>query len=244
MENKTTSSHLEGVIPDSKGWGAIAATFWGALAFLAPQILLAFLIELAKSLNLHLKIDGNLINFAVDLIAESLTFLIALFVIRSYRFNLKSIGFGEFKKWFVIKALMFFPFYYVLTTIFLSFISPLLGINLEESQDVGFNNPHGFSLVLAFLLLVIFTPIVEETLFRGFLFRAYRRQFGFVLGSVFVSVLFGAAHAQANVGIDVFVLSLFSCYLREKTKSLWPSIMLHGFKNLVAFVFLFIIGMK
>jgi membrane protease YdiL (CAAX protease family) len=34
------------------------------------------------------------------------------------------------------------------------------------------------------------------------------------------------------------------CWLRERTKSLWPSILLHVTKNALAFVLLFVVGIE
>jgi membrane protease YdiL (CAAX protease family) len=129
----------------------------------------------------------------------------------------------------------------VLSIVLSSIFAVVFSINLQQQQDIGYTNPNGFELALIFVALVGLAPFVEEVLFRGFLFAAFRRTFGFWLGAIGVSLLFGVAHGQANVGIDVFVLSMFLCYLREKTDSLWPSIALHVLKNLVAFTLLFII---
>jgi membrane protease YdiL (CAAX protease family) len=42
--------------------------------------------------------------------------------------------------------------------------------------------------------------------------------------------------------LDTFTLSLVLCYLRQKTDSLWPGIMLHALKNGLAFMSLFLIA--
>jgi membrane protease YdiL (CAAX protease family) len=57
-----------------------------------------------------------------------------------------------------------------------------------------------------------------------------------------VSALFGLAHMQWNVAIDVFVLSMVACYLRELTGSIWAGIILHCLKNLIAFIALFFVS--
>jgi membrane protease YdiL (CAAX protease family) len=58
---------------------------------------------------------------------------------------------------------------------------------------------------------------------------------------VFTSAIFGFAHGQWNVGVDTFALSLALCYLAYKTNSLWPSVLLHSLKNLIAFILVFVI---
>ena len=62
------------------------------------------------------------------------------------------------------------------------------------------------------------------------------------LGSaLFVSSVFGLVHGQWNVALDTFVLSMVMIALYEKTNNLWASVLLHGIKNFIAFMALFVI---
>jgi len=116
------------------------------------------------------------------------------------------------------------------------------GLQLDQKQDVGFdqlNSVLGYSA--AFVLLVVVAPFFEELLFRGYLFGAIRKRSGFVVSTLLTSLTFALMHGQLNVGIDVFVLSLFLCYLRERFDSIWPGILVHAFKNGLAYALLFIL---
>lgn len=114
-------------------------------------------------------------------------------------------------------------------------------IDIDQVQETGFQDL-GLPLeyVAAFIALVILPPIAEELVFRGYLFGRLREKFGFWLSSIVVSIVFGIVHMQWNVAVDVAVLSLFLCYLRERTGSIWASIVLHAIKNGVAYFLLFI----
>lgn len=116
------------------------------------------------------------------------------------------------------------------------------GLQLDQKQDIGFSQ---LNTVLeygaAFVLLVIIAPFFEELLFRGYLFGAMRHKIGFVASALLTSFTFALMHSQLNVGIDVFILSLFLCYLREKFESIWPGVLVHAFKNGLAYVILFIL---
>jgi len=126
-----------------------------------------------------------------------------------------------------------------LTTVAATFIIP--GFDVSEVQDVGFSNLTNINeLALAFIALVILAPIAEELLFRGYLFGKLRALSGFWPSAIITSLVFGIAHMQWNVGIDVFVLSIFLCYLREKSGSVWSGVLLHGFKNSIAYFILFV----
>ena len=227
--------------PAAKTWGVLSGTMWAVVAFLGPQFLVGPLVPTISSLA----VSQNTKLFLLQGFVELITLGGLLLIIRSYGQNLRSIGIGRFELRHVGLALLFFPIYLALSMILLG-VSRLIfpDVNLDQRQEIGFTGVQGIELALVFISLVVIPPIVEELVFRGFLFKAYGRRFGFILGSVLVSVLFGLAHGQLNVGIDVFALSLCLCYLRIKTDSLWPSILLHATKNFVAFFILFIIGVS
>lgn len=220
-----------------KQWGVVGGTFWGFVTFFLPQYALIPFIGVFEALPF----DRNAKLFMLQGISELATvFLLWLVLKKLYRVDLRSIGLGKFDPGLLGWSVLAFPFYLIITTFFSNLVAQIFGVDLTQQQDIGYSNPNGYELTLTFIALVMLAPFVEETLFRGFLFKAFRRTFGFWLGAIVVSLLFAVAHGQANVGIDVFVLSMFLCYLREKTDSLWPSIALHALKNLVAFIFLFI----
>ncbi len=118
----------------------------------------------------------------------------------------------------------------------------MTGINLDEPQNLGLSalNP-GIEMALGVLVLVVVGPFIEEIVFRGYLYgRLQALHVRFWLRTLIVSALFALAHWQWNVALDVFALSVIMCILREKTDSLWPSIIMHMVKNGVAFYFMFV----
>lgn len=132
---------------------------------------------------------------------------------------------------------------YMSTTIIVGIIAKLVlpWLDVDQEQQVGFQDiSQPLEYVAAFIALVILPPVAEELLFRGYLFGRIRERAGFWLTTAVVSIVFGLVHLQWNVGIDVAVLSVFLCYLRERTGSVWSSIALHAVKNGVAYFFLFI----
>ncbi len=115
--------------------------------------------------------------------------------------------------------------------------------NVEEAQDLGFT-PYMTSVerAFSFILLVIIAPIVEELVFRGWFYGEIRNELSAPLSILITSVLFGVAHLQWNVGVNVFALSLVLCSLREITGTIYSGILVHMIKNGVAFYFLYVIG--
>jgi membrane protease YdiL (CAAX protease family) len=114
-------------------------------------------------------------------------------------------------------------------------------IDQNQTQDVGFADINtAWEYVAAFFGLVVLPPVAEELIFRGYLLGRLREKFSAWPAAIVVSAVFGFVHGQWNVGLDVFVLSLFLCYLRERTGSVWAGMALHGLKNGIAYFFLFI----
>ena len=115
------------------------------------------------------------------------------------------------------------------------------GVDLDQEQVVGFESASGsVELLMAFVALVVLTPITEEVLMRGIMFRNLKRWFGFVFAAVVSAFIFGVLHGQVNVFLDTFVLGLVLAWLVDKTDSLWPAIGLHMLKNGIAFSYLFV----
>lgn len=135
--------------------------------------------------------------------------------------------------------------YIVLAQLMLSIIVALVPtFNVTEAQDVGFTVVFGWERMLAFVVLVIVAPVVEELLFRGFLYGRLRKVHAPVwLSVLLVSAVFGFVHGQWNLAIDVFILGVVAALLREKTGTIWPGVVIHMMKNAVAFYLVFVMMM-
>lgn len=116
------------------------------------------------------------------------------------------------------------------------------GFNPDEVQQLGFSRlDNALEYIVAFLVLVVMVPILEELLFRGFVHGELRRhQFPPWVVIVVVSLLFAILHGQTNVAVDVFALSIVLGVLREYTGTIWAGVVLHAIKNYIAFYLLFI----
>lgn len=139
-------------------------------------------------------------------------------------------------------ALGGFGLFFIVAPLVLLLVQALTPIDVEQAQDVGLTDLlGGGEMVLAFVLLVVAAPIIEEMIFRGYLYGKLRtRGVPVWLAVIVVSALFGAAHLQWNVAITTGVLSVFMCLGREITGSIWPGVMIHMMKNGLAFYLLFV----
>lgn len=157
--------------------------------------------------------------------------------------TLEAIGLTRLPSWKDIGlAPAGFIIYFIASAVAMIAIKQIFpGINLDQAQDIGFKALSvRYEYILAFLALVVIAPIAEEVLFRGYLYGKLRGAVPTWAAILVTSVVFGAIHGQWNVGIDVFILSIVLCSLREVTGSISAGILLHMLKNGVAFYFLFI----
>ncbi len=153
---------------------------------------------------------------------------------RSVRWGDIGLGFAGYVVYFVI---------FIVATMVLTKIIP--AYNSAQSQNLGFTSLAGIDRLVGFVVLVVVTPLAEEFIMRGFLFGKLRAaKMPFWPAALVVSVMFGLAHGQWNVGIDTFILSMVACYLREATGVIWPGVIIHMTKNAIAYVALFILMVK
>jgi membrane protease YdiL (CAAX protease family) len=108
---------------------------------------------------------------------------------------------------------------------------------------------HPFYLLLAVLTIVVFAPIVEEILFRGFLQSYIRQHLGNKQAIFITSVLFSLFHYSPEQGLanmtiiaSLFVFSLFLGFVYEKKGSLPTPIALHALFNMVNVGNLYFLG--
>ena len=98
--------------------------------------------------------------------------------------------------------------------------------------------------ILMFVLLVVVAPIIEEIIFRGYLYAKLRQRHSFwpafwISGSIFTC--FHILQSNLFELIVIFILSYFITRAFENTRSLWASILIHALNNARAFIFLFLL---
>jgi uncharacterized protein len=98
-------------------------------------------------------------------------------------------------------------------------------------------------MIMAFGILV--APLVEETIFRGFLYPVAARQFGVTAGVLFTGFLFGGFHAMQLWGAWgqialLVVVGIVLTAVRARTGSVLASFLLHVAYNTTLFAGLYL----
>ena len=82
---------------------------------------------------------------------------------------------------------------------------------------------------------IVMTPIVEETLFRGLLFRVLRGYWTFWPAALASGIWFGALHLSASGFPLHTVTGVLYAWAYERSGSLWPPILAHASINAIIF---------
>ncbi|MEO6513680.1 MAG: type II CAAX endopeptidase family protein [Candidatus Saccharimonadales bacterium] len=193
-------------------------------------------------------------QFFYILVAETLTMLALMFMLRFFKWTWRTIGLTTPKVRHILLGILAVIPYFIIYLLIVTAVSHFYpSLNVDQKQEIGFDSTKGaLQLALVFISLVILPPLVEEIMMRGFLYSGVRKMFGRVISAIIVSALFGIAHLAEGgaagplwIGaLDTFALSLVLVSLREITGNLWAGITLHAVKNGVAFVSLFILAAR
>ena len=95
----------------------------------------------------------------------------------------------------------------------------------------GWDSSRAGAFLANFVVIAVVAPIVEETAYRGLGFAAVRDRFGPVSAITVTAIVFGLSHGLL---IALPVLTLFGmilAWLRWRTESLYPPIILHAIFN-------------
>lgn len=96
------------------------------------------------------------------------------------------------------------------------------------------------------LVVVTLAPWLEELLFRGYLFKAWRHTWLGLPGTLFLtSILFVVLHGNQYHWVHltfVLMLSVILGLSREKTGSVWVPVILHGVNNFLSAIFIIYLG--
>lgn len=218
-------------------WKVVGGIVLLSIAYLVPVMLLGWALSFVLE---PLPLSNNIKNSILTILVFSASLALVYGGIKLYGKNFKDLGVGKIKPEYFFRALAYYGLYFVVSLVLQFVATTFFNMNSDQEQYVGYTSPNGIELILAFISLVVITPFTEEVMFRGVLFSGFRKQMSFAAAAILSSAIFGLMHGQWNVGLDVFVMGVVSCYLLETTKSLWPSIFLHAIKNCLAFCLLYL----
>jgi membrane protease YdiL (CAAX protease family) len=234
--------------------GGIGMAVLGALVFFGVEYLAdlfwtsfypgIFHISISRFVTIS---NSYYFEFAFAATAYVVSFLVLYSWFLKNKANRTALGYNKPKTRFILKIIGFYILSVGATALLTSTFS-IISNGFKEStylqQQLGLQSLHGVpTIILAFLAVSVIDPIVEETVFRGVIFSGLKQRFKPVPAAVLTSVVFALPHIAENtsgllwsVGLGTFILSLVLCWLRQKTKSLYPGMILHGLNNAISLI--------
>ncbi len=235
------------LLKNNKTWWVIWPV-WAVACYYGSLLVAGLILRIMYSMGAASPLSSTFGSLAFEAVIYviMLALLVSLPLYKKH-LNKKELGIQRALSWTDIGlGLAGYVIYFIVFIAVTMALSKLLPIyNAAQPQDLGFTVLVGPERLIGFLLFVVVAPLAEELMMRGFLYGKLRKaKLPFWPAALIVSVMFGLAHGQWNVGIDTFILSMVACYLRESTGTIWPGFIIHMTKNLVAYILLFVVMIK
>ena len=121
---------------------------------------------------------------------------------------------------------------------FMNFMLTILPIPQDLLGDVtsGVSKVTAYPFWQAILANALIIPIMEEVLFRGYIFSRLEKAMPSIVAALISSVVFGICHGGLVWAIWAFLLGMFICVVRIKSRSIVPGIIIHIIMNTYAMV--------
>jgi membrane protease YdiL (CAAX protease family) len=129
-----------------------------------------------------------------------------------------------------------------LTLLALAVAGALAGIaqtllpHVQNQQCITVREQYGHSILLALPVVCVAAPVVEETVFRGVLYRWLRGVLPLATAMLASGAVFALAHATTLLFLPLLGLGILLAWIYERSGSLWPGVLVHALFNLAGIV--------
>jgi uncharacterized protein len=106
----------------------------------------------------------------------------------------------------------------------------------QNTQCISVQREYGHAVLLALPVVCVAAPIVEETLFRGILYRWLRGVLPLTPAMVISGGVFALFHFNTLLFLPLAGLGVLLSWIYERSSSIWPGALVHGLFNLVGII--------
>ncbi|MBD7937462.1 MULTISPECIES: CPBP family intramembrane glutamic endopeptidase [Cytobacillus] len=179
--------------------------------------------------------------FQNDLYAGTLTglimaivFTVALYyiTIKPYGLNWQSLGLRPFAKSYWL-PIIGWTIFLIVGSVLLVILMDLFSVGVENKKTASLTAElNGLTILIAFISAAIVSPIYEEILYRGFIYRWLRAKCNIGLSMLISSTIFTVVHLPTYNTLPVnFFSGLIFAWTYEKTGSIYPAMIIHSIFN-------------
>lgn len=106
------------------------------------------------------------------------------------------------------------------------------GVGVHNYEITAFRNTLGVERFFFVFPVIFFAPLLEESVNRGFLYKAFRGSYSVPISMALIvgwtCFTHWSQYSRSWIAVvDLSGLTLVQCYLREKSRSLWDCILCH-----------------
>ena len=158
-----------------------------------------------------------------------------LFAVRGNPNGWQALGLRSFNQgWFLALPLLAMVQLIGMGVINTLLVTPFLGGDFENPQIEAITGGGVLTqrdLILLMLLIAVVAPIAEELFFRGMLYPVLRRRWSSPIAIGVNGLLFALIHVIPVILPGLFFVGIVLAWVRERSGSLWPCILLHALQN-------------
>lgn len=150
------------------------------------------------------------------------------------------LGFTNVRPWFDVPIVFLAEIIiFVALATYGLIVLKITGQNVPEQPVIDLFGRSKSGFTLAVIFVAVLAPIGEEVFFRGFVYSAFKRQWGVKIAIIGSSLVFALFHIEPLFYVPMFIIGAILASLYEYRHSLAPNIMLHALNNLLALLVLY-----
>lgn len=172
-------------------------------------------------------------SLAITLVAEGALALIVIALLpRVSRLSLRELGYRAPEPRDVVVAFVGSLAMALVANGGASLIQAVLHTSQDQQAVAMLRQLHDPRLLVAFALFAcVLAPLMEETIFRVFLFNATRRYWGFWAGAIVSGICFGLAHGDPIAALPLALGGIVLAFVYYRTQNAFASMLTHGLFN-------------
>ncbi|MBC8063166.1 MAG: CPBP family intramembrane metalloprotease [Clostridiaceae bacterium] len=214
------------------------------IMYIVPLIVFIFY-SLKNSLNRSLIVVVSSIYLLLSLTFSKVSYNLFPFMMVIYVIILiskKEKGIFDTKGFNILKAFKYAIFsYFISSIISFIYIIILIGLNFKISDQKIINKMLDLPInkfIIMVPIIILFAPVVEEFVFRWFLYNKFLKKYiGIYWGAILSSAFFSVVHFNLKSFAVIMTLGFINCWLINN-KGYWYAVFNHVFFNCVSVIIL------
>lgn len=184
---------------------------------------------------LSVSLFGEWAGKAGYMLRESLLLMLGIVYIRMRKLDLRDV-----MRWYPVPIRFYLPGLLVAggSAVLLNELDRLVSLvikptaeQLEQIAD-SYTPSGSFDYMWIILGVAVAAPLVEESLFRGVVQRAFENRWDITRAVMFTGFLFAAIHLRVYWFIQLLVMAVWVGYFAWKWNSIIPAVLIHAANNL------------